>query len=227
MIPLRDDNPVRTFPLVNYLLIAANVVVFLYMFFLPEGAFESFMDDYSLIPALISEGRNLHTIFTSMFLHGGFGHIIGNMLFLGIFGDNIEDALGHAKYFLFYLLCGVGGSLLQYIISPQLTIPSLGASGAIAGLMGSYLVLFPTARVEVLVPTYFSYRRAMVPAQFMLVYWILAQFFYGAGSFGAMNMGGVAYFAHIGGFATGWLLTKGRQRGFPGWREGRRRARSA
>jgi len=210
MIPLRDHNPSGRMPIITYLLIGLNVLVFLYTLTLPEDLLMKFIDQYAIIPALVSQGQNLFSLISSMFLHGGFGHIIGNMLFLNIFGDNLEDKLGHIKYLLYYLICGLGASALQIIISPNSTIPNLGASGAIAGVMGGYLVLFPRQRIDILFSLGWSLRRTTVPAYFMLFYWFIAQLFSGAGSlvYSDETMGGVAYFAHVGGFITGWLLIK-------------------
>ena len=207
MIPIRDSNPTQRTPLVTKTLVVINVLVFLFTLLLPYSELRFFTQRYALIPAKISVGENLYTIISAMFLHGGLGHIFGNMLFLWIFGDNVEDVLGHVKFLLFYLFCGFAGFLLQYVTDPFSTVPMLGASGSIAGVLGSYLVLYPNARVEVLIPFFFVFSRRMVPARFMLLYWIFFQFLHGLGSLGMMG-GGVAYFAHIGGFATGWALTR-------------------
>jgi len=151
-------------------------------------------------------GQALQTLFTSMFLHGGIGHILGNMMFLNIFGDNLEDRLGHIKYLIFYLLCGLAASALQIIIDPGSQIPNLGASGAIAGLMGGYLVLFPTHKIDVLIPFFGFFNRSTVPAFTMLFYWIFFQFLSGFGQLGTAESGGIAYFAHIGGFLAGIVM---------------------
>jgi len=206
MIPISDSNPTQKTPIITKTLIAVNVLVFLFTMLLPYSELQVFTERYALIPVKISQGQHFYTIFTAMFLHGGLGHIFGNMLFLWVFGDNVEDALGHFKFLIFYLFCGFAGFLLQYITGPFSNIPTLGASGAIAGILGSYLVLYPDARVEVLIPFFFIITRRSVPAKFMLVYWIFFQFLHGLGSLGMMG-GGVAYFAHIGGFAAGWGLT--------------------
>lgn len=205
MIPLRDHNPSRTFPFVTYGLIALNVYVFFQMLMLTESGLESFINTFALLPADIVGGRNLFTLISSMFLHGGFGHIIGNMMFLHIFGDNLEDTIGHVKYFFYYILCGLGASALQIYVDPASTIPNLGASGAIAGLMGGYILLFPSHKVDVLIPLGFYFSRATIPAYLMLGYWFIAQFLSGIGSLG-ITEGGVAYFAHIGGFIAGIAL---------------------
>jgi len=204
MIPIRDHNPSGKFPFVTYLLIGTNVLVFLYMFALPELALEGFINSYALIPAYLSS--NLFPLLSSMFLHGGLGHIAGNMIFLNIFGDNLEDRLGHFKFLLFYLICGLGASFLQLTTDLNSLIPNLGASGAIAGVMGGYLVLFPREPIDVLFSFGLSLRKITVPAYTMLAYWFLAQFLFGVGTLGMESMGGVAYFAHIGGFASGWVL---------------------
>lgn len=203
MIPIRDHNKAQTFPFVNYFLITINVLVFGYMLTLPENLLEKFVVSYALIPAEIVSGVSLYTLFTSMFLHGGFAHIIGNMLFMNVFGDNLEDALGHFKYLFFYLISGFGASALQIIIDPAGTVPNLGASGAIAGLMGGYLILFPRHKVDVLIPLFGFFSSSTVPAYTMLIYWFIFQTFSGVGSLGIADQGGVAYFAHIGGFLVG------------------------
>lgn len=203
MIPIRDHNPSGRFPFVTYALIAINVAIFGYMFLLSPEALEDFIRSYALVPDDIVRGFNLGTLFTAMFLHAGLAHLVGNMLFLNIFGDNLEDRFGHFKFLLFYLGAGLVGSLLQIAMDPSSTIPNLGASGAIAGAMGGYLVLYPTHRIDVLWGFYGS---SAVPARMMLVYWIIFQFFGGVGSLG-VDGGGVAYFAHIGGFAFGYLVT--------------------
>jgi len=205
MIPLRDHNKSTTFPLVTYSLLAINVGIFLLMFGMPAEQLDQFINRYALIPSQVLSGLGLETLITSMFLHGGVGHILGNMMFLNIFGDNLEDRLGHVGYLVFYLLCGLAASGLQIFVDPTSTIPNLGASGAIAGLMGGYLVLFPRHEVDILVPVMGYFSQARVPAYTMLFYWLVVQFFGGLGSLD-YNGGGVAYFAHVGGFAAGALL---------------------
>jgi membrane associated rhomboid family serine protease len=208
MIPIRDLSRTHTTPIVTYTLIILNAVIFIYSMLLPIPELEAFMQTYSIIPHQITQGEALHSLLTSMFLHGSLGHLISNMLFLNIFGDNLEDHLGHVNYLLFYLVSGIGGSVLQIFFNPASTIPNLGASGAIAGLMGAYLVLFPYHRIEILFSFGFYLRRAAVPAFSMLIYWIFAQFLGGLGQLAIADAGGVAYLAHIGGFLTGWLLIK-------------------
>ena len=206
MIPIRDDHPSGSVPIVTWLLIISNTLVLVYMLFLPDAQLEAFLNSYAMVPAEIVAHHHLQTLFTSMFLHAGFGHLIGNMLFLYIFGDNLENEFGGFKYLGLYLIGGLGASLLQIIVDPTSTIPNLGASGAIAGLMGGYLILFPDNRIDVLFTLGPIWTPADVPAHFMIVYWFVAQLFYGVGSIGGASSGGVAYFAHIGGFTTGCLL---------------------
>lgn len=211
MIPLRDHNPSGKTPFVTYSLIAASTAVFIYMFFLNDSTLNDFIGRFALVPNDIVHGQNLLTLLTAMFLHGGFMHLLGNMLFLNIFGDNLEDRLGHLRFLAFYLLAGLAGSALQIAVGPTSIIPNLGASGAIAGVMGGYLVLFPRERIDVLWSFGF-FGVSTVPASAMLVYWIIFQFIAGAGSLGIPAStgtgGGVAYFAHIGGFAFGYLVTR-------------------
>lgn len=203
MIPIRDHNPSGKFPFVTYFLIGVNIFVFLYMFFLPENQLENFIYSFALVPAFVKTGQNLFSFLTSMFLHGSFGHLFGNMLFLNIFGDNLEDKLGRIRYLIFYFLSGFGASLLQILVKPFSEIPMLGASGAVAGVMGGYLFLFPRHRIDVLFSSGWYLRRATLPAYTMLFYWFFFQLIYGLGSLGLPQLGGIAYFAHIGGFLTG------------------------
>jgi len=225
MLPIGDDdNPAPLFPWVNLAIIAACVVVFLYQLVNPD-----FTAGYSAVPAEITTGRDLVgqfpvtlpdgttaiipeapgpmpiwlTLLTSMFMHGGWAHIGGNMLFLFIFGDNVEKAFGHVRYLAFYLVCGLAASLAQAYSAPDSILPSLGASGAIAGVLAAYLVLFPTNRVRVLI----GYFVTSVPAIAMIGLWALIQFANGFGSTTVdAQAGGVAYFAHIGGFICGFIL---------------------
>lgn len=210
MIPIKDHNPSGKFPFFTYFLLSLNIIVFIYIFLMPEEMLSVFLQKYALIPVLIIQGKNWHAFFTSLFLHGSFGHIIGNMLFLNIFGDNLEDKLGKLRYLIFYFLCGILASLSQIIIYPSSQIPNIGASGAIAGLMGGYLVLFPHHKIDILYSFGFGLRKTTVPAFFILFYWLLAQIFSGLGSlsYAAYDSGGVAFFAHIGGFLAGYFLVK-------------------
>lgn len=212
MIPLRDDNPRRTFPAVTYVLIALNVLAFLWE--LGLGAqLDRVIFSIAFIPRdFWVPGRwisDLTTMIASMFLHGGFMHIGSNMLYLAIFGDNIEDRLGHFKYILFYFACGIVATLAHAFFSPTSAIPAIGASGAIAGVLGAYLVLYPHARVTTLIPIFVFITVRQLPAVVILGLWFVLQLFSGVGSLGvpdAQDMGGVAYFAHIGGFVAGMLL---------------------
>jgi membrane associated rhomboid family serine protease len=210
MIPLRDHNPSGRIPIITYFLLAINILVFIWMFMMTAADLENFIANYALIPALVTSGQRFFSFFSSIFLHGGIAHILGNMLFLNIFGDNLEDFFGHFKFLVFYLLGGVAASLLQVIINPGSAIPVLGASGAIAATMGGYLVLFPRHRIDVLFSFGWVVRQASVPAYTMLFYWFIFQIFSGVGSLAYMSetMGGVAYFAHVGGFVFGWVVTK-------------------
>jgi membrane associated rhomboid family serine protease len=175
------------------------------MFSLPQDQLTAFLNKYSLIPYYVIRGINLETLITSMFLHGGIGHILSNMLFLHIFGDNLEDWYGHIRYLLLYLFFGVIGAITHIVINPESLIPTLGASGAIAGLLGGYLVLYPLNKIDVLVPFFFIFKIS-IPAFFMLIYWIIFQFLQGYGSLGVDSVD-TAYFAHIGGFIAGFTVT--------------------
>jgi membrane associated rhomboid family serine protease len=208
MFPIRDHNPSLRTPVVTYALIAINVVVFLtYLpLFAEEARLVAFFDRWALIPARLAAGEGYATLVTSMFLHGGFLHIIGNMLFLWVFGDNLEDALGHVGFLLFYLACGIAAALAQALPDPSSTVPMVGASGAIAGVMGGYLLLFPRARVDVVVILVILVRMIALPAWVMLGFWFLLQAASSYASLGAAT-GGVAHLAHAGGFVAGVLLT--------------------
>jgi membrane associated rhomboid family serine protease len=224
MIPLRDDVPSRTIPVVNITLIVLNVLAFLYELSLGRGI-ERFVYHAAVVPALFTgqDGAlQLPEILTTtlnpllggrvllaMFLHGGWAHLIGNMLYLWIFGDNVEDRMGHFRYVVFYLLCGWTASYAHIWSSPESTMPSLGASGAIAGVLGAYISLYPSARVVTLIPLGFFIELVQIPAIFFLGFWFLQQFLYGALTLSvrtAQNQGGVAWWAHIGGFAAGFVL---------------------
>ena len=207
MIPLRDHNKSLTWPVVTYLLIGINLWVFFQMWGMSPSGLEEFVETWSVRPASIMSGMGLVTLLTSMFLHGGIAHVLGNMLFLHIFGDNLEDRLGHIGYLIYYLVSGVAGSVAQIWADPSSTIPMLGASGAIAGLMGGYLVLFPRHRIDVLIPWGFWFEELTLPAWTMLIYWIIFQVFGSLGSLG-VDGGGIAYMAHVGGFAAGGVLVK-------------------
>jgi membrane associated rhomboid family serine protease len=201
MIPLRDVIPSRTTPVVTITLIVVNSVVFLYQFLLGP-AVESFIVNWALVPAAFS----WLTLVTSMFLHGSVLHFAGNMLFLWIFGDNVEDRMGHGRFIAFYLLCGAAAALAQTIADPQSFVPMVGASGAIAGVMGAYFVLYPHSRILTLVPIFFFIQLIEVPAIFFLGIWFLIQFISGVGSLATSTgqpAGGVAFWAHVAGFGAG------------------------
>jgi membrane associated rhomboid family serine protease len=221
VIPLKDMTPRRSFPVVTLLLIAANVSVFVYQITLPPAASEAFVRHYALTPykvQLTLEGhryslmQGLLPVFTSMFLHGGFLHILGNMWFLWIFGANVEDRMGPASNLLFYIVCGLGSAIAQMAFSWGSHIPSLGASGAISGVLGAYILFFPGSRILSLVPLFIIWFLARIPAVVFIGLWFLVQFLSGIGSIetpGAANTGGVAWWAHVGGFLLGVLLALG------------------
>jgi membrane associated rhomboid family serine protease len=203
MFPIRDTQPSYSRPIVTILIIVLNVVVFLHEFTLDDYSRNYFIANYGLIPARF----HASAVITSMFLHGGWLHIIGNMWFLWIFGDNIEDVLGHAKYLVFYLLCGIAAGMTQTVFNAGSRVPMVGASGAIAGVMGAYLVKFPHSRIVTVVFIFF-FVPIEVPAVLMLLYWFIIQIFNGIGNFGYshLSQGGTAWFAHVGGFIAGILL---------------------
>jgi membrane associated rhomboid family serine protease len=212
MFPLRDHQPSYKFPLITVIIIAVNVIVFLIE--LTVASPDSFIYTFALVPKLVDFSNliSLYPFITSQFLHAGFLHILSNMWFLKIFGDNVEERFGHVFYLLIYLLAGVVGGLVQYIFSPNADIPMLGASGAVAGVLGAYLVFFPKHQIETLIPFGVFSRIIYVPASFMLFYWFVTQLFSGIGSVAYAQIGGVAWWAHIGGFATGWIIAKLMQR---------------
>ena len=223
MIPLRDDAPRWGFPYVTVVLIVFNVAVFLYQWSLnivSADAGQAFVETFGAIPLRVlaaATGRyplveGIAPLFTSIFLHGGWFHLIGNMWFLWIFGDNIEDELGHFSYLAFYLGCGLLASMAHFFANPHSTIPTVGASGAIAGVMGAYMIRFPWSRIVTLIPLFFFFTTIEVPAILILFYWFAIQFFSGAMSFGQASMGGVAWWAHIGGFVAGAILIWSRPR---------------
>ncbi len=208
MIPLRDNVPSSTRPWMNYLLISLNVVVFLYeVTLLKAGLLEKFILHWGFVPFhfLNSPLPKIPTLFSAMFLHGGFMHLVGNMLYLWIFGDNVEDWYGHWQYLIFYLLCGLAASFGQMVTNIHSSMPTIGASGAIAGVLGSYLLLYPNARVLTLIPFGFFLRMIEIPAFFFLGFWFLLQMFSGTLTLGSQS-GGVAWWAHIGGFLAGVVL---------------------
>jgi len=203
MFPIGDDNSgERSFPVVTYALIALNV-----LFFLVElNGGDSFIQQWSLVPRrfLANPAGDFPTIFTSMFMHAGWLHLLGNMLYLWIFGDNVEDSFGHAKFLIFYLLCGIAATFAQLVFTATSSVPNLGASGAIAGVLGAYIVMFPRGQVRVMMG------RGIIPMPALVVigFWIVLQFVSGIGSISqSAETGGVAYMAHIGGFIAGIVLT--------------------
>ncbi len=218
MLPLRDHNPGRSIPLVTWGLLATNVLVFLYQLTLEaasEQALYQFVQVMGVIPYEISHGVDLPppnpgtvylSMFTSMFVHGGWVHMLGNMWYLFIFGNNVEDSMGSLRFLIFYLICGVVAAGTQIATAWNSQIPLIGASGAIAGVLGAYLLLFPRARVDTLVFMGYFIRVVQIPAVVVLGFWIVLQLFSGAASLGMPSAGGVAWFAHIGGFAAGALL---------------------
>ncbi|RJQ50824.1 MAG: rhomboid family intramembrane serine protease [Actinobacteria bacterium] len=211
MIPLKDENPTEQFAWVNTALIAINIAIFIYE--LTLGArLTPFIMRYGYTPAAFLANpfslAAISTVFTSMFLHAGFIHVGGNMLYLFIFGNNIEDLLGHWRYTLFYFLCGIGALAGHTISDPRSSIVSIGASGAIAGILGAYIVLYPRARVLTVIPIFFFIQLAQLPAILVIGFWLLLQFISGFTALTSQTAqtGGVAWFAHIGGFATGLAL---------------------
>jgi len=204
MFPLRDTQPSYSRPVITVLIIILNVVVFLYEISLDEYSRNYFIMHYGLVPARF----HFSAVLTSMFLHGGWMHIIGNMWFLWIFGDNVEDAFGHVKYLAFYFLCGIAAGLTQMAFSAGSRLPMVGASGAIAGVMGAYLIKYPKARIVTLVFIFIFITTIEVPAALMLAYWFFIQFFSGVGTIGYshVSQGGTAFFAHVGGFIAGMIL---------------------
>jgi membrane associated rhomboid family serine protease len=202
MIPLRDVIPSRTTPYVTISLVVLNSLVFLYQLSLGESI-NDFVFAFGLVPAYFS----WVSVFTSMFLHGGFLHVAGNMLYLWIFGDNVEDRMGHGRFFAFYVLCGVAAALGQTLTVPDSSIPMVGASGAVAGVMGAYFVLYPHSRIVTLLPIFVFWQIIEVPAIFFLGVWFLMQFLSGVGSVatatGGEPAGGIAFWAHVAGFVAG------------------------
>ena len=232
MIPLKDDVPTRSFPLVTVALIVANVVVYLYQaalgFPVPQSpgaaraaqrAYEAFMYEFGLVPCRLTAAcpprlqtvlagapQPWLTVVTSMFLHGGLFHLGGNMLYLWIFGNNVEDSMGKGRFVAFYLLCGVTAAAAQYGRDPASAVPMIGASGAVSGALGAYLILYPRAHVWTLVMLGFFWRIVPIPAVVVLGFWIVVQVLNGLITFGSGEPGGVAFLAHVGGFLAGMAL---------------------
>jgi membrane associated rhomboid family serine protease len=202
MLPIGDDNTSRHItPVITYILVAVNVLVFLAELTLGEA----FVVQWAFVPSrfLADPLADFPTLFTAMFMHGSWLHLGSNMLYLWIFGDNVEDRFGHAKYFVFYLICGLAATATQLAFTIDSSIPNLGASGAIAGVLGAYILLFPNRRVTV----FQGFRVIPVPALLVIGFWFILQLFSGIGSIGAADTGGVAFMAHVGGFVAGFLLT--------------------
>ena len=204
VIPLRDVVPSRTVPVVTIAIIVLNSLVWIVELGLPRRELVDFMMIYGMVPAVF----NWPSVVTSMFVHGGWLHVLGNMLYLWIFGDNVEDRLGHGRYLLFYLLCGTAAALAQLASSPDSMVPTVGASGAIAGVMGAYFVLYPHSRVLTLVPLFIVWQLIEVPAILFLGIWFVMQLFSGVGSIArttGTSGGGIAFWAHVAGFVSGAL----------------------
>jgi membrane associated rhomboid family serine protease len=217
MFPIRDSNPSGTFPYVTIIIIAANVLVWFYELALGQRV-DRFITEYGLTPIRFVyfhrfagglTDNALVPLITSIFMHGGWMHIIGNMWFLWIFGDNIEDRLGHFRYLIFYFLCGIGAALIHVLSDPTSRIPTIGASGAISGVLGAYLVSFPHAKVHTLLILFVIIKFVELPAFLFLIFWFVFQFIQGAAQLaGGQDMGGTAYWAHMGGFVVGIVLLR-------------------
>lgn len=217
MVPLRDDNPTSITPVVTYGLIGINIAVFVFQLSLSQEGIDGFFDAWALVPAQLTESfqgaiqtpiDEWITLLSSQFLHGGFFHIGGNLLYLWVFGNNIEDRLGHVKFLIFYLGCGALAGLAQWIFDPSSAVPTIGASGAIAGVMGAYILRFPRARIVTLIPLIIFFTTVRIPAVFFLGFWFVQQALFSIASLGSDmgSGGGVAYWAHSGGFVFGLLL---------------------
>lgn len=213
LIPYKDDNPVRTVPFVTYLIVGANIAVFILQFISAENA-QRIVHAYGAIPRNILTFSSHQpippflTVFASMFMHGGLLHIAGNMLYLWIFGNNIEDVLGHFRFLLFYLFSGVVSAYSYALTAPSSTVPMIGASGAISGVLGAYILLFPKARVHTVVFLGFFVQLIRIPALIVIGFWAIIQFVSGLLIHTGPNQGGIAWFAHMGGFLAGLLTIK-------------------
>jgi membrane associated rhomboid family serine protease len=220
MIPLRSSERTYSTATVTLVIIAINVLVFMYELSLSGWRLNYFIATHGIVP----DHLNIWSLLTSMFIHGGFLHILGNMWFLWVFGRGIEDILGHMKFLIFYLACGLAAALIHVLVNPSSPVPTVGASGAIAGVMGAYLIKFPRARIVTLIPIIIFITTVDIPAAFLLLYWFAIQFFSGVGSVGysQASSGDVAWFAHIGGFLAGMGLimlmpTRQRYPQYPQW----------
>lgn len=207
MLPIRDHNPSGKTPYVTYALIALNVGIFLsyWPLFSDPRAINAFFFEWAMLPVLVTQEAAYESMFTSMFLHGGWMHLAGNMLFLWIYGDNMEEEFGHLGYLIFYLACGIAAAVTHVAAAPYSQVPTVGASGAIAGVMGGYLLLFPKARIDIFIFLIIIFRIIPIPAWIVLGLWFALQIFGGVGA--DPDQGGVAYWAHAGGFVAGILLT--------------------
>ena len=213
MIPIRDTIRSYNFPVINWSIIIVNSLVFLYQLTLSPAALQSFIRTFGMVPSHINLANpaSFATLFTNLFLHGGWFHIISNMWVLYIFGDNVEDRMGSGRYLVFYLLSGLAANLLQLFFSPGSNVPTIGASGAIAGILGGYFLLFPRARVITLILLFIFPWFVEIPAVIFLGFWFVTQLFSGLSSLGTaagMEMGGIAWWAHVGGFVFGLLLVR-------------------
>lgn len=218
MFPLKDENPIKRRPIITYALIVINVGVFVGT--LIAGIFDQTILEFGMKPAEVLNGQNLHTLFTSMFLHGGILHILFNMWYLWIFGDNIEDVLGRGKFILFYLGAGLVASFAHAFSAPGSTIPTIGASGAIAGVLGAYMLLYPWARVHTAIIFFYIIHLITIPALAMIGFWFVLQLLSASVTWMTGASAGVAYWAHIGGFIAGVVLI------LPMWRKLRKRKRA-
>ncbi|AKI97077.1 rhomboid family intramembrane serine protease [Kosmotoga pacifica] len=222
MFPLRDTIPSRRKPYVMWAIIVANITIFIYELSLSNGELLLFIYHHGLVPARYTKGHvllysrfliqynrfDLSPFVTSIFLHGGWMHLIGNMWTLFIFGDNVEDTLGHFRFFVYYMFWGLGASTLQFLISPTSQVPVIGASGAIAGVMGAYLYFFPWSRILTFIPIFFLPFIVEIPAFIFLLIWFFIQFFSGAFSIIGLDFSGVAWWAHVGGFLAGLYMAR-------------------
>lgn len=210
MFPISDSVKATKKPFVTIILIAINAYIFVRYLLL--GDTDSFVAEYALTPEKINlfDYQTLYPFITSQFLHGGFFHIISNMWFLWVFGDNVEEKIGRIKYLGLYLTAGVAGALLQYLLNPESTIPMLGASGAVSGILGAYFVLFKHHSIKSIVILFFTITTINIPAGIYIFYWFILQFFQGVASLSSLSVetGGIAFFAHLGGFGAGYILAK-------------------
>jgi len=205
MFPIRDENPSRTTPIVTWMIIAVNVLIFIYTYIIDGGNFENYILSFGVIPEKILRGESIYTLLTSMYMHGGLMHIFGNMLYLNIFGDNVEDICGHLKYLAFYTVCGVSASLIHIFLTSNPYIPAVGASGAISGILGAYVILYPRARILTAILFRIIYF-TRIPAFLFIGFWFIMQLllsFYEILGYAT----GIAIWAHIGGFIAGVILS--------------------